>query len=109
MKVYVSGKVTGEDRDKTRDKFGYAATRLRENGHAVVNPFAMLEDLRRKFDREDEMTICFAALMVCDAIYMLKDWSDSPGARAEHEYAVNHGMKIIYQSAEAINGKKKEM
>lgn len=98
MKIYVAGKVSGLDRDKTRYKFGYAATKLREQGHAVINPFAMLEDLRRDFEYEDEMAICFAALDVCDAVYMLEDWPESPGARREHEYALNKGKQVIYQS-----------
>lgn len=102
MKVYVAGKVSGLDRDKTRYKFGYAATRLREKGHAVINPFAMLDDTRGALDYEDEMAICFAAVDVCDAIYMLEDWSESPGARREHEYALNKGKKIIYQTVERM-------
>ena len=101
-KVYVAGKVSGLDRDKTRDKFGYMASRLREQGYAVINPFAMLEDTRYDLDREAEMTICFAAITVCDAVYMLEDWSESPGARAEHEFAINKGKEIIYQTAERM-------
>lgn len=101
-KIYVAGKVTGLDRDKTRYKFGYAASRLREKGFAVINPFAMLEDTRYQLDREAEMTICFAAISACDAVYMLEDWSDSPGARAEHKFALDHGKEIIYQTAERM-------
>ena len=106
MKIYVAGKVTGEDRDKCRYKFGYNATRLRDQGHMVVNPFAMLDDLRGVFDKEAEMTICFAAISVCDAVYMLSDWHESEGAKMEHEFALNHGKKIIYQAAEGLNGGK---
>ncbi len=34
---------------------------------------------------------------LCDAIYMLKDWTFSPGARAEHEFAKAIGLKIMYE------------
>ena len=106
MKVYVAGKVTGEDRDKCRYKFGYNATKLREQGHKVINPFAMFEDMRKGFDKEDEMTICFAAITICDAVYMLADWHESEGAKMEHKYALDHGKKIIYQAAEGLYGNK---
>ena len=101
-KIYVAGKVSGLDRDKTRYKFGYTSARLREKGYAVINPFAMLDDTRGYLDREAEMTICFAAISACDAVYMLEDWSDSPGARAEHKFALDHGKEIIYQTAERM-------
>lgn len=109
MKIYVAGKVTGEDRDKCRYKFGYNSARLREQGHKVINPFALFEDMRKGFDKEDEMTICFAAISVCDAVYMLTDWHESEGAKMEHEFALNHGKKIIYQAAEGLHGKNKKM
>ena len=102
MKIYVAGKVTGEFRDKCRYKFGYFATRLREQGHQVINPFAMLDDMRGVFTKEDEMTICFAAITVCDAVYMLEDWHESEGAKMEHKFALDHGKKIIYHSAEVL-------
>ena len=108
MKVYISGKVTGEFRDKCRYKFGYYATRLREQGHSVINPFAMFNDMRGDFDKEDEMTICFAAITVCDAVYMLEDWHDSEGAKMEHKFALDHGKKIIYQTAEGLKNASKD-
>lgn len=106
MKVYVAGKVSGEDRDKCRYKFGYNSTKLREQGHKVINPFAMFDDMRGGFSKEDEMTICFAAITVCDAVYMLADWHESEGAKAEHKFALDHGKKIIYQAAEGLYGSK---
>ena len=42
------------------------------------------------------------AISACDAVYMLEDWSDSPGARAEHQFALDHGKEIIYQTAERM-------
>lgn len=101
-KVYVAGKVTGEDSYKCRSKFGYHASRLRAQGHKVINPFALFEDMRGDFDKEDEMTICFAAIAVCDAVYMLADWHESEGAKAEHKFALDHGKEIIYQTAERV-------
>lgn len=106
MKVYIAGKVTGENREHCRYKFGYVSSELRKKGHSVINPFAMFEDMRGYFEKEDEMTICFAAITVCDAVYMLTDWHDSEGAKMEHKFALDHGKKIIYQAAEGLYGSK---
>jgi hypothetical protein len=34
----------------------------------------------------------------CDAIYMLSDWRDSPGATSEHAYAKACQKEIIYEN-----------
>lgn len=102
-KVYIAGKVTGEMPIPVQHKFGYAGTKLREMGYKVINPVVLLQSMKNAgFDYKDLMTVCFAAISVCDAVYMLDDWSESPGARAEHEYALKHGKEIIYQSAERM-------
>lgn len=41
------------------------------------------------------MRVCITHLMECDAIYMLKDWKQSRGARLEHFIALKLGMRII--------------
>ena len=35
--------------------------------------------------------------MYCDAIFMLSDYKDSPGARAELAFAQAIGMEVVYQ------------
>lgn len=103
MKIYIAGKVTGEMPIPVQYKFGYASTKLKEQGHKVINPVALLRPMIVDgFDYEDLMTMCFAAISVCDAVYMLEDWHDSPRAKREHEYALNAGKKIIYQTAERM-------
>jgi hypothetical protein len=99
MKIYVAGKITGEDREKCIYKFGYASSTLRKQGHKVINPKELLKSMEsQNFDYEDFMVMCFAAIDLCDAVYMLEDWPESPGARREHEYALNKGKQVIYQS-----------
>jgi hypothetical protein len=99
LKIYIAGKITGELPYHYRHKFGYAATKLRAEGYKVINPVELNGELSQfGFDYEDMMRICFAAIDTCDAVYMLSDWSESPGARREHEYAINSGKEIIYQN-----------
>ena len=92
MIVYISGKITG-DPDYVR-KFADAELLLRAKGYNVVNPC----DLGYQFmSYEQFMHVDFALIDVSDAIYLLKDWSGSSGARREKEYAEKIGKKIMYE------------
>lgn len=103
MKVYVAGKISGKPPYQYVSEFRHAASILKIRGFKVINPVTLNSSLAtQEFDYEDMMKLCFAAIDVCDAIYMLEDWSDSPGARREHEYALNKGKKIIYQTVERM-------
>ena len=88
---------------KCQYKFGYISSKLREEGHKVINPVVLNDSLHKGgFDYEDIMRICYSAIDICDAVYMLDDWNESKGARLEHEFAINAGKKIIYQTAERM-------
>ena len=95
MKVYIAGKITGEDRDSVEGKFSRASSMLKSDGHLPFNP-SVLPDYP-EVDHEDYMHICFAMIDVCHAIYMLKDWQTSAGARAELQYAAEWKKKIMYE------------
>ena len=43
-------------------------------------------------------------LATCDAIYMLPDFLDSKGAKAEHAFAVATGKKVYYAEELFANG-----
>lgn len=93
MRVYISGRITGDDGYK--EKFAAAERRLAELGHNAVNPCRIGE--YEFFGYEDFMHIDFALIDVCDAIYMLADWQGSSGARRELQYAEDWQKKIMYQ------------
>ena len=90
-KVYIAGKITGLKDYK--NKFWVAKMILERQGHLVMNPAV----LPAGFDYEDYMKICFAMIDVCDAVYFLADWRDSPGAMREHEYASRLGKVIEHE------------
>lgn len=93
MTVYISGKITGDS--NYRDKFALVERNLIKKGYDVVNPCHLGEyDF---FSYEQYMHVDFALIDVCDAIYMLKDWTGSSGARREKEYAEKLGKKIMYE------------
>lgn len=95
MKVYAAGKITGLPRSAVLEKFEKAKTLLESQGHEVFVP-CILPDYP-DVSREDYLHICFAIIDVCDAVYMLADWQQSPGARQELEYARDWKKEIIYQ------------
>lgn len=105
MRVYVAGKVTGEDSYVVKAKFGHAATLLRKHGHTVFNPMETLSIMTmRGFEYKDVMKMCLQAVSLCDAIYLLNDWVDSAGARMEREFAQAHGKMIFEENKDGVIG-----
>lgn len=78
MKVYISGKITGDPYYKA--KFAHAAADIAGAGHTPINPAMQPEGM----SNADYMRISFAQLDSADAVAFLPDWEDSRGARIEH-------------------------
>ena len=95
MRIYLSGPITG-----TKDymeRFAAAESELSEFDLAVVNPAKVNGQLPKETTYSEYMEMSMAMLKQCDAIYMLKGWTDSPGAMAEFEYAYEHGISILFE------------
>lgn len=88
MKVYIAGKITGLKGYKKL--FSEAEKQLKLNGHKVMNPSI----LPNGFEHDEYMKICYSMIDVCDAIYFLRNWSDSKGAIMECNYG-NKSNKIF--------------
>ncbi len=95
MKIYVAGKISGLDPITVLEKFSRAFCALRRDGHSVFSPSTLpaYDDV----PHEDYMHICYAMIDICDAVYMLRDWQKSKGARMELQYAADWGKKILYE------------
>ena len=89
MKVYLSGKITGDINYK--EKFSSMTDELHSYGYTVFNP-AVLPD---GFEYEDYMSLDLQMLSKCDAIFLLRDWKNSSGAKREYEEANRLGLKIL--------------
>lgn len=101
VKVFVSGKITGEPIDECLDKFygawSYIVGLEKENQIIeIVNPL-FLKGIYFDIPHKEAMEICLKELKTCSHIYMLKDWKESKGAMMEHQFAMDNGIKIIYQ------------
>jgi hypothetical protein len=93
-KIYIAGKVTGEEIHECTAKFGDAATQLEGLGFQPVNPIEVVGDWRCPW--EPAMRKCIVALLECQAIVMLPCWKQSQGARLELNIAANLGMEILF-------------
>ena len=127
MRVYVSGPMTSLP-DHNRPAFDAAAKRLREQGHFVINPaelsalFGSDEEISEAFaeayanplsnvksyeEHCSRMTLAasimdadLAAVRSCGAIYLLRGWETSRGAKRELAEAIAHGLTIMQEGAE---------
>lgn len=91
MKIYIAGKVSGEDPKACAAKFAAAENILKERGYEVVNPIKVVGDFNAEW--QTAMRKCISALMTCDGIYLLPDWQGSTGATLE--YALSEAMSIV--------------
>ena len=108
-KIYIAGKM-GEKRlsEATIEKFARAEKQLRSDGWGYVqNPASdsfqeCLQDYlslcKGKHSEEADILLFDLDLLAqCEAVFMLRDWQDSPGATTEHSFAKAIGLKIIYE------------
>jgi hypothetical protein len=89
MKVYIAGKITGNENYKA--EFAEAEKKLRALGHIPLNPAVLPEGL----EKADYMRICLAMLDSADAIALMLNWTGSPGANIELSLAMYTGKKQI--------------
>ena len=102
IKIFISGKITGEPIRKCFWKFHCAKSdavlrKLEFNDYTIkVSPFD-IEGMNFGEKYSKYIQLCNEELKTCTHIYMLKDWERSEGAKKEHELAKKLGLKIIYQ------------
>lgn len=93
MRTYISGPITSDP--KYKEHFEAAAKRLRQEGISCWNPAEGEPDPKKTW--ADYMREDLAALLRCRAIYMLKGWRRSKGARLELYVAKALGYMVLYE------------
>lgn len=88
MKIYIAGKITGDQGGQA--KFQRAAVGLRMCGNIVLNPAELPEGM----EAADYMRICMAMIDVADLVVFLPDAKDSAGARLEKAYCEYVGKEM---------------
>ena len=97
--VYLSGKITGLEKDVYEKNFQNAELFYRACGYEVVNPCHIsAEVLKNKpnADYEDFMKADLKALAGCTHIAMVEGWETSCGAIREKAEAKRLGISVIY-------------
>ena len=105
--IYISGPMSGVDKHNF-PAFDEAAVAFEKEGWHVLSP----SDIARRFgvqedcapDKETLATIQkedILALLQCSAVFMLRGWLKSEGARLEHSLAVWLGLDITYQELDS--------
>ena len=120
MRIYLSGPMTGLS-DLNRPAFDAAEKRLTAQGHFVINPhriselFGTAAEIAKAFQShyyeesrhpfaeaiyESVMSADLAAVRSCDAIYLLRGWESSRGAKKELAKALAHGLQVMQEGGE---------
>ncbi len=99
MKIYISGPITGQNKEGVTRAFEEAKRFISEAGHTPVNPLE--NGLPASASYEQHLVRDFENLLGCDAVIMLYGWNKSKGCRMEHCIAVNMG-KIIFTNFSSL-------
>ncbi len=116
MRIYISGKITGLPLHEAMAMFQSAEEFLQKKQKMsglpetveCVNPFEQDHGIAEEMARFPEtfsmhevwakyMEVDLGALLNCDAVYMLKNWGGSKGARIEHAIAKELGLTVEYE------------
>lgn len=96
VKIYISGRISGLPIDEARRAFEAAEAMLRGLGLHAVNPMNIAPE-EPGMTWEDYMAKDLPELIRCDAIYMLRNWGQSRGARIEYAVAREKDMLVFFQ------------
>ena len=107
-KVYISGKISGLEREHYERLFGIAEAMLRDKGYKVVNPTRFF--LSRHYQRlcrlighqnAYDLTLLYDLwrLMRCDLIYKIPGWQQSKGANIESCVAYHFKVRPMLKDA----------
>lgn len=94
-KVYISGPVSGLDKEEVRRRFAEAECNLRRNGYDVFNPCRT--HLPPEATHGMYMNQDVKQMPYCDIVYFLRGWERSHGCRYEHQLALATERRICYE------------
>ena len=107
MRIYLSGKITGREKEDYTRQFARAETFYKTSGFDVVNPVKIGEEVLKinpKAEWQDFMIRDLEALRTCTHIALLEGWEESKGAKMEKAEAEKLGLEIMH--LKIFGGKK---
>ena len=90
MKIYISGAITGTT--DYEERFAEVEEKLKTQGYEVINPAKVGSALQENTSHEEYMTISFALMDICNAVYFMPGWQQSRGCNQEYGYAIAKNM-----------------
>ena len=96
MRIYLSGPITGKSRAEIDASFFRKAAELENTCNEVYNP-AQISCAGLRWETYMNVAVAILSSGDLDAIYMLKGWEKSEGARVEHAITRGAGLEIIYE------------
>ena len=93
--IYISGPIQSIDRLDARNRFQNAENMLRDKDWNVINPIKIAKPENATW--ADCMVADIAKVFDADAIYMLRQWKQSTGARIELDVAIEIGLEIHFE------------
>ena len=103
--LYLAGPMRGKPNHNIKN-FNLAAERLGIMGWNVINPADISREFGLLYEPDNPrllravMDAELAAIPHLDAIYLLRGWERSEGARAELKVAIENGKQILLEGAE---------
>lgn len=94
-RCYISGPVTGRERQAAIDFRSWESVLAKEKGWEVVNPVAVNSRLPGSASYEELMEMCDAMMRMCDRIFMMPGWESSKGCWHERMAANAYGMAVF--------------
>ena len=98
MRIYLSGKITGREKEDYSRQFARAESFYKTGGFDVVNPVKIGEEVLKinpKAEWQDFMIRDLEALRTCTHIALLEGWEESKGAKMEKSEAEKLGLEIM--------------
>ena len=95
--VYVSGPFSASTQDRifaNQRAASVCATRILELGFAPLCPHTNVLDIG-SLSYEEIMAVDFALLRQCDAVFLMPNWRQSPGAIREEAHARLHRIPVF--------------
>ncbi|MCL2233167.1 MAG: DUF4406 domain-containing protein [Treponema sp.] len=91
MRLYLSGKISGNDNYK--EDFAIGRAKLENAGYDVCDPTTF--DLPEDVPWAEAMKHDICQMLKCDAVALLPNWAHSTGACIEARLAENLGMTVL--------------
>ena len=107
MRIYLSGKITGREKEDYTKQFARAESFYKTGGFDVINPVKIGEEILKQNPSatwEDFMQKDLEALKTCTHIALLEGWEESKGAKMEKAEAEKMVLEIMY--LKLFGGKK---